>query len=529
MSVTLLWVSVIIFVCVLFNKLSGRFGIPALLTFIVLGMIFGSDGLVKIPFDNYALANFVCSSALIFIMFYGGFGTKWSVAKPVAFHAGLLASVGVILTAGLTGLFCHFVLKMSLLEGLLLGSIVSSTDAASVFAILRSQKLNLKYNTASMLEIESGSNDPVAYMLTAVILSIMNGDATSSGIFSMLILQIAVAVAFSFLISYASLFVLRHIKFSTEGFDAVFMVAVALLSYALPSSLGGNGYLTAYLVGLSIGNRAIPNKKSLVHFFDGITGLMQMMIFFLLGLLSTPSKLPELLGLSVLVMAFLTFVARPFAVSSILYPFRCSRNQILLVSWCGLRGAASIVFAIMAIIHPAYADSTIYHVVFCIVLISILMQGSLIPKVSQHLDMIDTNANVLKTFNDYIEEPGIQFIKVSLTPNHPWAARRVKHILFPPDCLLILILRDGSRIIPNGDTKLEEDDILVLSARGVDQTYDIELEENVLEKGHDWIGKKVQDISLTDKQLIVMIQRNQKIIIPQGKTLLKENDVLILI
>lgn len=529
MPVALLWVSIIIFACVLFNKISGRFGIPALLTFIVLGMIFGSDGIVKIPFDNYALANTVCSTALIFIMFYGGFGTKWSVARPVAVHAALLASIGVILTAGATGLFCHFVLGLPLLEGLLLGSIISSTDAASVFSILRSQKLNLRNNTASMLEIESGSNDPVAYMLTAVMLSVMNGDATAGGILWMLVTQIAVAVLAGLLISSTTLFVLKHYRFPTEGFDAVFMVAVALLSYALPSYLGGNGYLSAYLVGLTIGNRAIQNKKSLVHFFDGITGLMQMMIFFLLGLLSTPSELPGLLGLSVAVMAFLTLVARPLAVAVLLYPFGCSINQILLVSWCGLRGAASIVFAIMAIIHPAYSESAIYHVVFCIVLISISLQGSLIPKVSEKLSMIDTESNVLKTFNDYSEDPDIQFIKLSLMPSHPWVMRRVKNVLFPPECLLILILRNGQRIIPNGNTLLEADDILVLSARGLDQTYDIELEENVLEKGHEWIAKRVQDISLTDKQLIIMIQRNHKIIIPQGKTLLKEDDVLILI
>lgn len=529
MTSALLWVSVIIFAAVLFNRISGKLGIPTLLAFILLGMIFGVDGIVKIPFDNYILSNWVCSASLIFIMFYGGFGTKWSAARPVALHAGLLATLGVILTAGLTGLFCHFVLGMSLPESLLLGSIISSTDAASVFSILRSQKLNLRYGTASMLEIESGSNDPFAYMLTAILLTVMQGEVHIRSIVFLIFTQISYAVIFGILIASLTLLIFRRFKFRTEGMDAIMMVAVALISYALPATLGGNGYLSAYLVGIIVGNSTLRSKKSLVHFFDGLTGLMQMLIFFLLGLLSTPSELPAVFGSAVVIMFFLTFVARPFAVFGILSPLHCPANQSLLVSWAGLRGAASIVFATMAIIDPAYGKTEIYHIVFCIVLISILLQGALIPRVSLRLDMIDKNANVLKTFTDYSEATDIQFTKLQLPADHPWVTKKVRQLLFPPDCLLNLIVRGGQRIIPNGNTLLMADDILVLSAPGLNQTYDIELDELILEKGHEWINQRIRDISLGDRRLIVMIQRGSRIIIPGGGTLLKEDDSLILI
>lgn len=529
LALILLWVSVIIFISVLFSRISGKLGLPALLAFIVLGMLFGIDGLVKIPFDNYILSNFICSTALIFIMFYGGFGTKWSEARPVALPATLLATLGVILTAGLTGLFCHFILGMDLLESLLLGSVISSTDAASVFSILRSQKLNLRYGTASLLEIESGSNDPFAYMLSALILTMMKNPVSPREIAFLIFTQISYAVIFGILIASLTLLIFRQFKFRIEGTDAIMMVAVALISYALPAALGGNGYLSAYLVGIIVGNSSIKSKKSLVHFFDGLTGLMQMLIFFLLGLLSTPSELPFVFGSAVSVMFFLTFIARPLAVFGILSPLRCPSSQSLLVSWAGLRGAASIVFATMAIIDSAYGKTEIYHIVFCIVLISILLQGALIPRVSRRLDMIDKNTNVLKTFTDYSEATDIQFTKLQLAPSHPWVSKKVKQLLFPPDCLLNLIVRGGERIIPNGNTLLMAEDILVLSAPALRQTYDIELDELILEKGHSWINARIRDVFPGDSRLIVMIQRDSRIIIPTGNTLLKENDSLIII
>ena len=291
---TILWLTaVVILSCVLFQRLSGKVGVPALLFFILLGMFFGTDGVVKIPFDNFELAQNVCSVALLFIMFYGGFGTNVRSARPVAAQAVLLSSVGTVLTAGLVGVFCHFVLGVALWESFLIGAVISSTDAASVFSVLRSRHLNLKYHTASLLEVESGSNDPFSYMLTTIVLSVMHGGSSGGQFAAMLAAQIGYGVLFGVVLALAARWVLGRFRFSA-GFDAVFAVAVALLSYVLPEMLGGNGYLSVYLTGMILGNSRIPNKSGLVHFFDAATALMQMVLFFLLGLLAFPSQLPRI-------------------------------------------------------------------------------------------------------------------------------------------------------------------------------------------------------------------------------------------
>ena len=282
---TILWLTaVVILGCVLFQRLSGKVGVPALLFFILLGMFFGTDGVVKIPFDNCELAQNVCSVALLFIMFYGGFGTNVRSARPVAAQAVLLSSVGTALTAGLVGVFCHFVLGVALWESFLIGAVISSTDAASVFSVLRSRHLNLKYHTASLLEVESGSNDPFSYMLTTIVLSVMHGGSSGGQFAAMLAAQIGYGVLFGVVLALAARWVLGRFRFSA-GFDAVFAVAVALLSYVLPEMLGGNGYLSVYLTGMILGNSRIPNKSGLVHFFDAATALMQMVLFFLLAIL----------------------------------------------------------------------------------------------------------------------------------------------------------------------------------------------------------------------------------------------------
>ena len=263
---TILWLTaVVILGCVLFQRLSGKVGVPALLFFILLGMFFGTDGVVKIPFDNFELAQNVCSVALLFIMFYGGFGTNVRSARPVAAQAVLLSSVGTVLTAGLVGVFCHFVLGVALWESFLIGAVISSTDAASVFSVLRSRHLNLKYHTASLLEVESGSNDPFSYMLTTIVLSVMHGGSSGGQFAAMLAAQIGYGVLFGVVLALAARWVLGRFRFSA-GFDAAFAVAVALLSYVLPEMLGGNGYLSVYLTGMILGNSRIPNKSGVTLF-----------------------------------------------------------------------------------------------------------------------------------------------------------------------------------------------------------------------------------------------------------------------
>lgn len=528
MTSYILLVAAVILLCLSLNKMSNKLGIPMLLAYILLGMMFGTDGILKIPFDNFTIAEQICTVSLIFIMFYGGFGTNWKQAKPVAGKAVLLSTVGVILTAVTTGAFCHFILKMDFWESMLIGSVISSTDAASVFSILRSRRLNLKNNTASMLEVESGSNDPCSYMLTVIILTIMSGELSGFSLVVMIFSQITFGVLVGVVVALAAAFILKKVNFATDGFDTIFVFSMALVSYAGASMINGNGYLAAYIAGIILGNTPLHHKKSLVHFFDGITGLMQMLIFFLLGLLAYPSQLPKILPIALAIAVFLTFVARPASVFAILMPFRCPVKQQFLVSWAGLRGAASIVFAIMATVSPAYTKNDLFHIVIFIVLFSISIQGTLLGLVAKKLDMIDENGNVMKTFSDYSDEMPVEFVKISIKAGHPWENRRIKDLTSLPDLLLVLILRGEERIIPNGNTVVLAGDKIVLSALSPEENLGICLTEIPIEKDSKWIGKPLSRIKLGEEKLVLVLKRNEKVVIPNGNTVIRENDVLVI-
>lgn len=528
MTSYILLVAAVILLCLSLNKMSNKLGIPMLLAYILLGMMFGTDGILKIPFDNFTIAEQICTVSLIFIMFYGGFGTNWKQAKPVAGKAVLLSTAGVILTAVTTGAFCHFILKMDFWESMLVGSVISSTDAASVFSILRSKRLNLKNNTASMLEVESGSNDPCSYMLTVIILTIMSGELSGSSLVVMIFSQIIFGILVGVVVALAAAFILKKANFATDGFDTIFVFSMALVSYAGASMINGNGYLAAYIAGIILGNTPLHHKKSLVHFFDGITGLMQMLIFFLLGLLAYPSQLPKILPIALAIAVFLTFVARPVSVFAILLPFRCPVKQQLLVSWAGLRGAASIVFAIMATVSPAYTKNDLFHIVIFIVLFSISIQGTLLGLVAKKLDMIDENGNVMKTFSDYSDEMPVEFVKISIKAGHPWENRRIKDLTSLPDLLLVLILRGEERIIPNGNTVVLAGDKIVLSALSPEENLGICLTEIPIEKDSKWIGKPLSRIKLGEEKLVLVLKRNEKVVIPNGNTVIRENDVLVI-
>lgn len=467
----LLLLSLIIFSCVLLSRISSRIGVPSLLAFILLGMFFGADGPLAINFDNFELVRDVCTFALVFIMFYGGFSTNWRQARPVAVKAFLLSSLGVVLTAALVGLFCHFVLGLELMASLLLGSVISSTDAASVFFVLRSRRLHLRDNTASLLEVESGSNDPCAYMLTAACIAFMQGGASAGGIARILFAQI--------------------------------------------------------VYGLILGNTGSYGKKHLFGFFDGFTGLMQMGVFFLLGLLSFPSALVHwaLPGLGVAL--FLTFVARPLAVALLLTPLRSSLAQQMVVSWAGLRGAASIVFAIMALM-AANIEQGLFDVVFVIVLFSILLQGSLLPWVAGKLDMIDAGGDVMKTFTDYSEEEPVQFIQFKIPDGHPWSGQLLREVRLPPGTLVVLLKRDGKNIIPNGETPLLAGDSVILSAASPTTVAGIHLSEVRLDNTSAWCGKTLAELPREKNSLIIMVRRSKRILIPNGQTRLAAGDVLVL-
>ena len=526
MNEALLLMGCVILLCTLMGRYLDRLAVPSLLIFIALGMCFGENGLLRIPFDDYDAANVICSASLIFIMFYGGFGTNLNAARPVVVQSVVLSTLGVAGTAGAVAVFAHLVLGLPWVESFLIGSVISSTDAASVFNILRSKKLALKYHTDSLLEIESGSNDPISYMLTTVAVGIMGGQDVFIPL--LLVQQIAIGALGGLLLGKLAIWSLRRGMFPSEQSQTIFVFAVVILSYALPTVLGGNGYLSSYLCGIYMGSTKLPQKRNLVHFFDVVTDVAQVLIFFLLGLLVTPVELPSVLLPALAIMVFLTFVARPAVVSVLMLPFRPSPAQVGVVSWAGLRGVASIVFAIMAVLQGAETRYNLFNLVFCIVLLSISLQGSLLPRVSAKLSMIDHTADVSKTFNDYQEESDIDFIKIHLDKNHPWNGKTLRELPLPSDLLVVMIARKEETIVPNGSTVLLPGDLLVLAARAFEDRENLSLQEIVVEKGHKWVGRSLRQIPTRSDTLIVMVKRGNETIIPGGSTILQAGDTLVI-
>lgn len=523
--------AVVILLCVLLNNASNKVGVPMLLMFILLGMVFGTDGIFKINYNDFPVTEDICTVALIFIMFYGGFGTRWKEARPIAVQAGILATLGVFLTAGITGLFCWKVLGMDPKFSFLIGAVLSSTDAASVFSILRSKRLGLKYNTASLLEMESGSNDPCSNILTIVMISIIEGSVSGGRIAYMVFAQFFYGAAVGLAVAVIAVKVMKRFKASSSGFDSLFVLAVALLSYALPNLIGGNGYLSAYIVGIILGNSDIRGKKTLVPFFDGVNGLMQVLIFFLLGLLATPSQLPQVAIPAIIIAIFMTFISRPLSIFGIMTPFKAKFRQQLLVSFVGLRGAASIVFAIMA--TPAAtsvigSDSALFNIVLTVVLLSISLQGSLIPLVARKTGMTDEDEDIMKTFTDYSEETDVCFVQLEIGDNDPWNGKVIKDLPIPHDTILALILRDDKALVPNGRTRIHSGDKVIMSAKEFEDDNIIHLSERKIEKGSEWIGKKVFQYSPDSNELIVMIRRGDKAIIPRGNTIIEEGDIMVI-
>ncbi|MBX9184626.1 MULTISPECIES: potassium/proton antiporter [Clostridium] len=524
--------SLVLLICITSTKILYKFGVPILLIFIVLGMLFGSDGIVGIYFDNYELASDICSIALIFIMFYGGFGTNWKMAKPIAVQSILMSSLGVVITAGLTGLFSSIVFKTSLLEGLLIGSVIASTDAAAVFAILRSQKLNLKGSIASILEIESGSNDPFAYMLTIIILGLMSNQGYGS-IVPMLLNQIIVGILASIVLAKLSVYLLRNVMFEIEGFYPIFITAISILAYSLSEYFGGNGYLSVYITGIIIGNSKIPHKKSIFQFFDGVSWLMQILLFFLLGLLAFPSQIPSVMFKGISISIFMILIARPIATFSILSWFKVPIKEQLFISWVGIRGAASIVFAIFAVTYDVHINYDIFHIIFFIALFSVSVQGTLIPKVARKLDLIDDDQSVLKTFNDYKENKSTKLIEFTISENSPIANKSIMDSNIPEDILVVMIKRKGDVLVPNGSTVILPGDTLVLSGNTLanfeyyKEGKSTNLVEISVNSDSSIANKSIKDSNINKDILIVMIKRNDKVIVPNGNTVIKPKDILV--
>ncbi|MBO7561664.1 MAG: potassium/proton antiporter [Bacteroidales bacterium] len=518
--------ALVLFISIGLNNISTRLGIPALLAFLLLGAIFGVTDVIPFQMDDFRFAHNFCTCALIFIMFYGGFGTRWSAVRHIATEAGLLASVGVVITAAVTSLLCYFILGWGLIESLILGAIVSSTDAASVFSILRTKKLGLKNNTSPMLQVESGSNDPMAYMLTIGMLSIANGSASGGKLALMLLMQIGIGTACGLVIAKIASLTLQKVTIKGSGYISLFILALAVASYSIPDILGGNGYLSVYLVGMIVGNQDFKDKKTIVNFFDGINELMQVLTFFLIGLLVEPSKMPNDIIPAILIFLFLLLLARPAAVFGVLAPFRkYSFKQMAFVSFVGLRGASAIVFAIMCINGDEPIQQDLFNIVFCLVVISIAFQGSMIPWAAKKLDMIDKHSNVLKSFNDYTEDH-LHFSWVEITPESNMCGKQVHEINFPKNVLIALILRGNEQIIARGDTVLQPGDKAIIVTKAFEGSDAIFLEKTIKPTSRR-IGKKIKEVP--GSGIIILIRRGDKNIIPNGNTVLHEGDHLVLL
>lgn len=450
---------VILLICAVSSKVLYRYGIPTLIMFLVMGMLMGSEGPGGIYFDYPELAKSMCNVGLIFIMFSGGFGTNWKTAKPVALVSGVLATVGVALTAFFIGVFAHFVLGFTFLEGMLLGSIISSTDAASVFSILRSKKLNLKNNLAPLLEMESGSNDPMAYMLTTIFLGLITGGGQRIGL--LLVSQILLGTLLGIIVGKGAVWLINRIKLDIDGLYPIIVISAVLLSYSGANLLQGNGFLAVYITGLIMGNSRILHKISLVRFFDGLSWLMQIMLFFTLGLLVFPSHLTKVALVGIGTAAFIIFIARPLAIFGVLSIFKRNLKEKILVSWVGFRGAASIVFAIYPLTAGIPIAKEIFNIVFFVALVSVMVQGTLFIPLAKKLDLIGKEESVLKTFTDYSGEIYAKLLELKIPSNSKMVGKAIMDLDFPNDVLIVMIRRGDKVITPSGRTVLNAEDTIM--------------------------------------------------------------------
>lgn len=395
-----------------------------------------------------------------------------------------------------------------------------------MFHALRSRKLALKYHTDSLLELESGSNDPMSYLLTVVMIAVLTGRDVR--VPTLLFLQIVLGIGCGLLIGKMAVIMLNRINFKEMPARTIFLFATVVIGYALPSVIGGNGFLSVYVCGILMGNSYIPQKRDIVHFFDVLTETSQMVIFFLLGLLVTPAQLPVVYLPALLIMLFLTFVGRPAAVFIILKPFRASLEQIGLVSFAGLRGVASIVFTIYVVVEPIALSFNLFNLVFVVVLLSLSFQGTWLPFMAKRLNMVDKSSNVLKTFNDYQEETDISFLKMHVEEGHPYLNRKIRDLPFFKEMLITLIIRGKNTIVPDGDTVIRHGDLLVLAAPEFEDRDNLSLYEVNIGKGHKFCGLSIKKACGASPFLVVMIKRSEGNIIPNGETVIQAGDVLVI-
>lgn len=438
-----------------------------LILFLGIGMLAGSEGIGKIEFDNPHIAQLLGITALNVILFSGGMDTKWESIKPILWRGISLSTLGVLLTAVTIGVFVYLITDFTLLEGLLLGSIVSATDAAAVFSILRTRNIGLKRSLGPLLELESGSNDPMAYLLTiSFTYLIANGDATVSSLVFKFFSEMIIGGVLGLLIGWLMIFTINKVALESEGLYPVLIMAMILFTYAVTDLLHGNGFLAVYLSALVLGNSNFIHKKSILRFYDGQAWIMQIVMFLTLGLLVFPSRLVPITGIGVLIALVLMFVARPLAVFISLSFFKMRMKEKLFISWVGLRGAVPIVFATYPLIAGIGKADLIFHLVFFISALSVLLQGYTLPLVARWLK-VTVPAKVKKIVSPELESYDTvksELIEIILAENSTSAGKPIVKLKLPKSALIVLLIRNGRYIQPNGSTVLEEGDKLLLLA-----------------------------------------------------------------
>jgi cell volume regulation protein A len=380
--------SLLLFVSIIVGKTSYKFGVPTLLLFLAIGMLAGSDGIGGIHFDNPQIAQFIGIVALNFILFSGGLDTNWTSVKPILKEGLVLSTLGVLLTALSLGTFVWFVTDFTIYESMLLGSIVSSTDAAAVFSILRSKNLALKTNLRPTLELESGSNDPMAYVLTIAFLTlVINQDQSLASIVPLFLQQMILGGVAGFAFGKLSKFIINKIKLDFEGLYPVLVIALMFITFSATDFVGGNGFLAIYISAVYLGNQDLIHKKTILKMYDGLAWLMQIVLFLTLGLLVFPSQVFPYMGIGLLISLFLIIVARPVSVFLSLVFFKMKLRRRFYISWVGLRGAVPIVFATYPLLAGIDKANMIFNIVFFISVTSVLIQGTTLSIVAKWLNV----------------------------------------------------------------------------------------------------------------------------------------------
>ena len=464
--------SILIFSSILISKTGYRFGIPTLLLFLIVGMLFGSDGL-GLQFDSASDAQFIGMLALSIILFSGGMDTKLQDIRPVMTQGILLSTVGVLLTTLLTGVFIFFTsqwnetnIELTLLTSLLLASTMSSTDSASVFNLLRSQRMELKQNLRPMLELESGSNDPMAYMLTIALIQIIASGSEFN--LSLIAKDLIVQFFFGGVIGYAlgrfSVWLINRIGLSNSSLYPILLLSIVFITFTITDRLKGNGYLAVYIAGAVVGNSKLVFRKEITTFMGGLTWLFQIIMFLTLGLLVNPHEMLDVAGVALLIGIFMILVARPVSVFLCLLPFRNLTNRArLFISWVGLRGAVPIIFATYPVLAKIEGSQQLFNIVFFITLLSLLLQGMTISRIARwlHLDLPQE-----KEGNDFgVELPDeidTRLRDLTLTADMLASGNKLANMSIPKGHLVMLVKRGSEFIIPNGQMELHKGDKLLI-------------------------------------------------------------------